>query len=316
MMSGLNPKKNVLGNVAIDKFVHNIEKLKRILSRIFAFDNCTSLKILEAYEQLLETNWKRCTFENIEGGNDIPFDDTVFWWRTNGDIRYQAACERLTFLIISCKAVVLTKTHTFTSFHRLIYQIYQFDQSTSLPMIHLSVELLEHYWLQFSEAYSDMVKGNAVPTIVANVYFETQSIYINCKIKTNFMLLNRSQGFMAPQKPQNVDDFKAEGSIEPQTTQNVDDLISFDYIVESIDRKTPHENLNETTDDEKSDDEKSDDEKSDDSTTKSHEELNGPIIQKKEKIFNLLFLTLRRLMDWVRLFWRKKGHTSETITNS
>lgn len=299
-MSGLNDKKKSFTEFSIGKFLYNIEKLRMVTKRIEEFETTTPIKILETYEQLLDFYWKHCTYANLEAGNDIPFDSNVFWWQTYGDVRYQAASEKLSDLSISYKVIVLTNTHTFTSFHRVTWQIFQFDETTTKPLLEISVELLEHYWLQFSEAYSAIVKGKVVPTRVANVYIETESYYINAKIKIKRMriLLCHSQGSTVPQIAQNYDEIEDKA----------------DFIVESVGQMTHCEQSETTDQSEQSETTDQSNQKLDDSTTKSNEELDKSTVHIKKKSCNLFFSTIRRLIDWVRLFWRKRYTASETGT--
>lgn len=294
-MSGLNDKKKSFTEFSIGKFLFNIEKLRMVTKRIKEFDNTTPIKILETYEQLLDFYWKHCTYANLEAGNDIPFDSNVFWWQTYGDIGYQASSERLSDLLISYKVIILTNAHTFTSFHRVTWQIWQFDETTAKPLLEISVELLEHYWLQFSEAYCAIVKGKVVPTRVANVYIEIESYYINAKIKIKRILLCHSEGSTVPQIAQNYDEIEDKA----------------DLIVESVGQMTHCEQSDETTDQSNEITDQSN-ENLDDSTTKSNEELDEPTVHIKKKSCNLFFSTIRRLIDWVRLFWSKRYTSSET----
>lgn len=291
-MSALKADKYLDENVG--KFLHNIKKLKLITKKVSEFDQLTAIKILETHQELLETYWKHCTAAHLEAGNDIPFDDNVFWWQTNGDLQYQTSSDRLKELLICCKVIMLTKTHIFASFHRVTYQIFRFDDTTMIPLLEFSVELLEQYWFQFSEAYSDIVKGSIVPILVSNVYVETETYYINAKLKLKSILHYHSKISIIPQM--------AESSIVQQIVENYDDLKA-DFIVESIDQMMHKPDAN--TDDSN--------EKSDDLTTTSNEGIQL-INHYENKSYNFLFTTLFRFIDWVRLLWRKR-HTSEAKTS-
>lgn len=212
----------------INQFIDNIKTLKHTIKAISEFDQNTSIKVLESHEQLLDTCWQNCSAGRFEVGSDIPFDSNVFWWQTNGALHYKEACANMTDLLIIVKVIHLTKTHKFHVFHRVTYQIFQFNESTSSSVLEISVELLELYWLQFVEAYLKIIKENIVPVLVANVYVETESYYVNAKVKCKILLLNQSQLFSMAQvlhEPQVLQ--------EPQVAEKHDEPNS-DYIVESI----------------------------------------------------------------------------------
>lgn len=232
IMSGSKGDKVSFKEVNCNRLVDSIKKLKMITTTVITqFDQKTSLKILLTYEQLLETYWQNCTSAKFEAGSDVPYCNDIFWLQMSGDLRYQEASEMLTELLIRSKVCTLTKTYTFACFHRVTYQIYHFDQSTIMPMLEISVELLEKYWLEFSNAYDEIVKGNIVPDLVANVYFETESFYINAKIKIKNLLLNQLQCFNVP----NI--------VEANCDQNSD------YIIESVDQVAhSHHNIDDNHD--------------------------------------------------------------------
>lgn len=164
-------------------FSHNIKKLKMITETISKFDDNDSIGKLETYRQLLEAYWHNCITANLDAGNDIPFDDNIFWWQTNGEQRYNAAREKLTFLLICYKVYILTKSFKSVSLHRVTYSIYHFNESTEKAMLESSSELLEQCWRNFLDSYSTIVDGNPEPSVVSGIFYETESYYMNARLR-------------------------------------------------------------------------------------------------------------------------------------
>ncbi len=239
-MSGLNDdKKMSLKTCNINRLLSNIEKLKLITEKIAKFKANTPLNILENHLTLLETFWLNCVSASFDVGSDIPYDSYVFWWQTNGDQHYHAAREKMIEFILTLKMNILTKSQTFQSFHKLTYQIYNLDEMVTSAVLDLSLELLDRNWLTFSEAYYEIIKGHIAPSLVANVYNETESYYINAKLKIKNMSTNKFLSSFESQVAQNYNVHRNVNRIvEPaqQYNQNLD-------IVEQVQQPSANQNL-------------------------------------------------------------------------
>lgn len=194
----------------ISKLVQNIERFMLIVKTIRQFDKNTAMNMLDVYGELLDTYWRNCTSANIEAGSDIPFEANIFWWQTKGDMRYQDASNILIGLKICSKMVTLTKSHAFQAFHRVNQEVVRTNESTTIPMLEINVELLEQYWKQFVEAYTAIVKSYVVPNLVSNVYLETEFYYVKSKFKIKTLLQRQLIGFAMRQEVDRCDDLKVE----------------------------------------------------------------------------------------------------------
>lgn len=187
-MSGVNNKMSLMEFSYARNLPDNIKKLKMISETILQFDEDTSMSKLEMHEKLLQIYWQNCVSGHFEAGKDIPFDDSIFWWQSNGESRYLVARDRLSLLVTCYKMCILVKSHKFTSLNRVTHQIYYFDISTPPTVLETFAELLEEYWLKFSDSYSAIVSGIMEPSIVANLYSEKETYYINAKLKLKHLL--------------------------------------------------------------------------------------------------------------------------------
>jgi len=189
----------------VGNFSHNIKKLKMITETILQFDENASIAKLDMYIQLLETYWQNCITASLDVGTDVPYDDCIFWWQTNGEQRYNAAREKLIFYLICYKVYVLTKSHKSVSLHRVTYTIYNFNESTDVTLLQFHSELLEQRWRNFLDSYSVIVDGNTEPSIVSTVFDETESYYMNARLKLKQLLHYHSHA--ASQKVENEANF-------------------------------------------------------------------------------------------------------------
>lgn len=200
-------------------YVRNIKKLKMITETIsqFEFDRSASKGKFEIHETLLETYWQNCISASFDFGNDIPFDDSVFWLQSKGEQRYLAARERLIGLLICHKMYILTTSHKCTSLNQATYHIYNFNEATPVAVLETYAELLEQYWLKFLDSYSTILNGNMAPQSVTDVYLEKEAYYINAKLKLKSLLHHYSQIFIDPNDTKTHYNGKSNNSIFERT---------------------------------------------------------------------------------------------------
>lgn len=174
-------------------FVHNIEKLRRITQKIAKFDINTTIGLLETHEKLLQNYWENCISASIDTGDDVPFDDAIFWWQTEGELRYIKARENVTWLLMCYRVHILTTSHTCVTLTRLTNQIYYFNESTLIPVLQRSADLLEQFWMKYFDSYSEIVNGNFQPQFVSNRYYEIEYCYMNAQLKLKLLFHHHSQ---------------------------------------------------------------------------------------------------------------------------
>lgn len=182
----------------IFKLVDYIQKLKMITETIRSLNEATDLNILENYQRLLEVYWLNCVTTSFDAGPDIPFEDSIFWLRTEGDISYTRARNRILFYIVHWKLIYLSKSQIYLSFYQVTFRILHFDQTTHANVLEIHAELLEQNWVRFLDAYLEIVKGMDVAAQHTKVFSETETYYINAKTKIRNLILSTALKTVQP----------------------------------------------------------------------------------------------------------------------